>query len=106
MSRVKALCGVDEAGAPFPQTRCRTGLSNTTGVSENVAFGYGTLADAIDAMYAESALYDYTAPGYSSATGHFTNLVWADSAKVGCAINPSCEWTTYVCQFSPPGGWG
>jgi len=34
--------------------------------------------------YEEIALYDYANPGFSSATGHFTQMVWTTSTRIGC----------------------
>jgi hypothetical protein len=36
--------------------------------------------------YKESQAYDFNAPGFSSATGHFTQVVWKASARLGCAV--------------------
>ena len=43
---------------------------------------------AVDRWYAEGAAYDYASPGYSDATGHFTQLVWASTrfAGIGYAV--------------------
>jgi hypothetical protein len=35
--------------------------------------------------------------------GHFTQLVWRDSTRMGCAVNTRCTWGVYVCQFKQPG---
>lgn len=51
----------------------------------------------------QASLYDYAAPGWSSKTGLFTQIVWRDTKAVGCATNASCPWATHVCQYSPPG---
>lgn len=67
------------------------------------AGGYGSLADAVDAWYNEVKLYDFSKPGWNTATGHFTALVWKSTTKLGCAINTACSWPTYVCQYGPPG---
>lgn len=40
---------------------------------------------AINGWYSEIDMYNYAAPGYSDATGHFTQVIWADATKVGCA---------------------
>jgi hypothetical protein len=61
------------------------------------------LADAVDAWYNEVKLYDFSNPGWHTATGHFTALVWKSTTKLGCAINSACSWPTYVCQYGPPG---
>lgn len=28
--------------------------------------------------------YDFSKPGFASATGHYTQMVWADTRTVGC----------------------
>lgn len=48
-------------------------------------------------------LYNFNNPGWSSATGHFTQVVWRTTTRLGCAYNPNCSWRTYVCQYAPPG---
>lgn len=47
--------------------------------------------------------FDFSRPGWSTATGHFTAVVWRDTARLGCAVNRACGWATYVCNYSPPG---
>jgi len=76
----------------------------TAAVLNAHAGGYASLADAVDAWYNEVKLYDFNNPGWNTATGHFTALVWKSTTKLGCAINAACSsWTTYVCQYGPPG---
>ena len=43
------------------------------GYGENVAMGFSTWDDAVRrAWLAEQSIYDFSRPGYSDATGHFT----------------------------------
>ncbi|KAL9935854.1 hypothetical protein V8E36_005431 [Tilletia maclaganii] len=85
---------------------------------ENLAAGTGNYAytSGIDAWYNEISQYNFANPGFSSATGHFTQLVWASSTIVGCARNTQCipqqlglgtgfgsQATFIVCQYRPPG---
>jgi hypothetical protein len=50
--------------------------------------------------------YNYNNPGFSGATGHFTQLVWSSTRRMGCARADACSWRTFVCQYAPPGKHG
>lgn len=88
--------------------------SGNNSYGENIAFfqGYGSdpvdlIKKAIDAWYAEFALYDFSKPGFSESTGHFTCLVWVASTKfaIGVSIDiPSTE-SYIVMNTSPPGNY-
>lgn len=71
---------------------------------ENLAVGYGTTG-AVDAWYNEIDNYDYSNPGFSSNSGHFTQLVWKNTQSVGCGVK-ACGgvWGDYViCSYDPAG---
>lgn len=53
--------------------------------------------------YNEVAYYNWADPGWRASTGHFTQLVWDDTARLGCALNAACKQATYVCHYSPVG---
>jgi len=79
---------------------------------ENLAYfrGYGTdimvlLKLAVDSWYNEISSYDFSKPGFSSATGHFTCLVWAASTNyaIAISINTTSGAADIVFNTSPPG---
>lgn len=75
---------------------------------ENLAAGYPTITRAIKSWYNENKLYSYDNPGFSSQTGHFTQLVWKSSTKLGCALI-QCDGKNgtpgnyLICEYNPPG---
>jgi len=86
--------------------------SGTPLYGENISFfeGYGTdpmtlLKLAIDGWYNEVSLYNFDNPGYSSATGHFTCLVWLTSTRfgMGISINQSTGQAYISFNTFPPG---
>ncbi|MDJ0677490.1 MAG: CAP family protein [Calothrix sp. MO_167.B42] len=58
----------------------------------------------VQAWYDEDEDYDYNNPGFSSQTGHFTQVVWKNSTKVGCGKAKSVDGKVFVvCNYDPPG---
>lgn len=69
-----------------------------------MAMGQAATADkVVTAWYDEIKLYDYSNPGFSSQTGHFTAVVWRGSTAVGCGMCQKGSTSIVVCQYSPPG---
>ena len=65
---------------------CSGTLTHSGGpYGENLALGYDGPA-AVDAWYNEISNYDFSNPGFSSNTGHFTQVVWKSTTQVGCGI--------------------
>ena len=94
--------------------------SNTPNVGENIYASYSsessvdptTLGNgAVEDWYSEIKDYKYESPGFSSETGHFTQVVWKGSTKLGCGAaqgTETIEGTKYnafyvVCQYAPAG---
>lgn len=79
---------------------------------ENLYAGTGTptVLDAIDAWAAEAAQYDYESNACSGVCGHYTQIVWRDTARVGCGF-ADCDplqgagfaGRYWVCNYDPPG---
>jgi len=81
-------------------------------VGENLAMGTSlssTRADvekAVELWYNEINLYDFNNPQWSSATGHFTQLVWKSTSRLGCAIAYDSNGYAYtVARYKEKGNW-
>ncbi|XP_019124296.2 serotriflin [Larimichthys crocea] len=66
-------------------------------------------SDAIQAWYDEIKDWRYGEGSTNGGVvGHFTQVVWAESYKIGCALAhcPNSEYKYfYVCQYCPPGNY-
>lgn len=74
---------------------------------ENLALNYATPALAIDAWGDEESKYNFAKAAFGEKTGHFTQLVWQATTRVGCgAVNCDSDgakgWLL-VCEYDPPG---
>lgn len=98
--------------------RCQFEHAQGTGLGENLAAAAGTArtpTETSDSWYSEIRLYDFAAPGSVDGTGHFSQLVWKASTKLGCAMaicpatSISPDWGAWptaqfvVCRYSPQG---
>ena len=50
-----------------------------------------------------SSGYNYRKPGFSMGTGHFTQVGWKGSTKLGCGSAKCKGMTIWVCTYDPPG---
>ena len=69
--------------------------------------GYYTVADAIDSWGAEKKDYNYNKNKCKSGAmcGHYTQIVWKNTTKVGCAQIECGGMITWVCNYDPPGNY-
>lgn len=71
---------------------------------ENLAWGPSlTAQQAQELWYKEISNYNFAAPVYSSAVGHFTQLVWRSTTQIGCAMATCGGTVLWSCRYSPPG---
>lgn len=68
-----------------------------------MAMGYSSWTDAVTAWYDENKDYDYSNPGYSSGTGHFTQVVWKSTSQLGCGVTKCSNGPLYTCSYYVPG---
>lgn len=80
---------------------------------ENLTYfqGYGNdvdslLKQSVDLWYNEVKLYDFSNPGFSESTGHFSLLVWKSSKTfgIGFSINPSNNNTVEIVMNTSSAG--
>jgi len=72
--------------------------------------GFGSWSNTIQAWYNEVKDFDATTVGsyqYTSATSHYSQVVWADSYAIGCGYTVcSTGWSPiYACNYGPPGNY-
>jgi pathogenesis-related protein 1 len=78
-------------------------------VGENIYAASGkdaTPQAAVDGWMSEASAYDYNANNEDATTGHYTQVVWRDSVRIGCAI-VTCSAikfpNTVLCDYAPGG---
>ncbi|XP_034397617.1 Golgi-associated plant pathogenesis-related protein 1-like [Cyclopterus lumpus] len=59
--------------------------------------------EAVDSWYGEIKDYNWSSPGYSSATGHFTQVVWKDSTELGVGLATDGRKVFVVGQYRAAG---
>uniref|UniRef100_T1KLV2 SCP domain-containing protein n=2 Tax=Tetranychus urticae TaxID=32264 RepID=T1KLV2_TETUR len=75
---------------------------------ENLYYVWGAVPScksAVDAWYNEIRHFNYRWPTFSPATGHFTQVVWRGTRRVGCAAAQSRRTRRiYIaCNYWPAG---
>jgi uncharacterized protein YkwD len=73
---------------------------------ENLAAGTaGTLDpdEVVKLWYDEGASYRFRDGGFSMSTGHFTQLVWRATTKIGCGHTMCDNKVIWVCNYDTAG---
>ena len=99
--------------------QCNFQHSGTSGLGENLAAyappGGHTASSPVNDWASEEANYDYATNtcAANQVCGHYTQVVWKNSLRLGCGVQ-SCStntpfgsnfpnWEIWVCNYSPPG---
>jgi uncharacterized protein YkwD len=73
---------------------------------ENLAAGTQGVLDpeaTVRMWYDEVKQYDFAHGGFSMQTGHFTQLVWRVTQRLGCGHSVCNGNDIWVCEYDPPG---
>lgn len=78
---------------------------STSPYGENLAFFIpkSTGERATRGWYDEVSLYSFSRPGFDMRTGHFTQVVWRETSRLGCAAVECNGGQIWVCNYDPPG---
>ncbi|KAM6986798.1 GLI pathogenesis-related 2 [Aplochiton taeniatus] len=82
---------------------------SSTNHGENLYYSYSSAPkklngiDAVDSWYSEIKAYRFDRPGFSSGTGHFTQVVWKDSQQLGLGLATDGQTVFVVGQYHPAG---
>lgn len=87
---------------------CAFKHSYTKGLGENLFMGttgyYGP-TEVVNSWGNEIEDYNYEKNSCSGVCGHYTQVVWKTTKKVGCAKIECDGMDIWVCNYDPPGNW-
>jgi uncharacterized protein YkwD len=83
----------------------RTAHNSKSPYGENIlSSGLGTTpVSVVTEWESESRNYTYTTNTCSGDCGHYTQLVWRGTQKVGCAMAHNNQREVWVCSYDPAG---
>ncbi len=79
-----------------PQPRYGENLFTITGARSSPV-------EVVERWAAEARYYDIGANRCRGVCGHYTQLVWAATRRVGCAVARGPNREVWVCNYDPPG---
>uniref|UniRef100_A0A914UJL3 SCP domain-containing protein n=1 Tax=Plectus sambesii TaxID=2011161 RepID=A0A914UJL3_9BILA len=59
--------------------------------------------EAVKSWYNEYPNYNFNRPGFASNTGHFTQVVWKESSRLGIGVARANNTVYVVANYDPPG---
>ena len=67
--------------------------------------GSSSSAQVVRAWADESRDYNIRTNTCSGMCGHYTQIVWKTTQRVGCAVAAARGREVWVCNYDPPGNW-
>jgi pathogenesis-related protein 1 len=64
-----------------------------------------TPGEVVDQWASESKNFRYDSNTCRGVCGHYTQIVWRDTRRVGCAVARTGRSEVWVCNYDPPGNW-
>ena len=68
-----------------------------------ISGGHAAPAEVVDLWAKEARGYDIRSNTCSGVCGHYTQIVWAKTRTVGCAVAIDRRREVWVCNYDPPG---
>jgi uncharacterized protein YkwD len=68
-----------------------------------ISGGHATPAEVVDSWAKKARGYDIRSSTGSGVCGHYTQIIWAKTRAVGCAIARNPQREVWVCNYDPPG---
>ena len=68
-----------------------------------ISGGSMTVSEVVNGWAAEARGYDIRSNACAGVCGHYTQIVWASTRAVGCAVASNGYRQVWVCDYDPPG---
>ena len=75
-------------------------------MNQGMGTGAAAVKQGIEAWYNEVSMYNYDSGQSSGVTGHFTQLVWKASKKLGIGLGEGGKGSFTVGRYMPRGNSG
>jgi pathogenesis-related protein 1 len=70
-----------------------------------ISGGASSPHEVVENWASESLSYDYKINACADVCGHYTQIVWASTRSVGCAVARKPGHEIWVCEYEPPGNY-